>query len=77
MSKDYLSKNFTSIPLNHYAMVVRFNVGYMGFWDENDTLSLTLEDDVQTVEFDYNYSCDVSENICGELYNTTDCIRVK
>ena len=41
-------------------MVVRFNVGYMGFWDTNDTLRLSLEDEHQIVDFDYNYSCDVS-----------------
>ena len=44
VSTDYLFKNFTSIPSNHYAIVVRFNVGYMGFWDTNDTLRLSLED---------------------------------
>ena len=30
ISSDYIYKNFTGIPLNHYALVVRFNVGYMG-----------------------------------------------
>lgn len=31
-SLDYLFKNYTGIPLNHYAIVVRFNVGYIGTW---------------------------------------------
>jgi len=31
-SNDYLDKNFTNIPLNHYALVIRFNVGYIGAW---------------------------------------------
>lgn len=30
IASDYIYKNFTGIPLNHYALVVRFNVGYMG-----------------------------------------------
>lgn len=30
---DYIYKNFTGIPLNHYALVVRFSVGYIGQWD--------------------------------------------
>ena len=54
---DYLTKNFTNIPLNHYAVVVRFNVGYMGFWDNQDYLRLNLVDDSQSVNYDYYYSC--------------------
>ena len=33
VSTDYLSKNFTGIPFNHYALVVRFNVGFLGIWN--------------------------------------------
>lgn len=65
IATDYIAKNFTGIPLNHYAIVVRFNIGYMGQWNTTDVLRLTLEDEAQTVYYDYNYSCDVSENICG------------
>lgn len=76
-SADYLSKNFTNIPLNHYALVVRFNVGYLGIWNYNDYLRLNLQDNKQSVNYDYRYNCDVVENICGEVYNSTDCIRIR
>lgn len=42
ISTDFIAKNFTSIPLNHYAIVVRFNIGYMGQWNTTDVLRLTL-----------------------------------
>lgn len=29
---DSLYKNFTNIPLNHYALVIRYSVGYIGNW---------------------------------------------
>jgi hypothetical protein len=29
---DYISKNFTSIPINHYELVVRFGIGFIGTW---------------------------------------------
>lgn len=31
-NSDYLFKNYTGIGLNHYAIVVRFSVGYIGTW---------------------------------------------
>jgi hypothetical protein len=74
---DYLFKNFTGIPINHYALVVRFNVGFMGSWSSSDGLRLRLEDDEQTIDFDYNYGCSIVENICNEAYPTSDCIRIK
>jgi len=43
-NSDYIFKNFTNIPLNHYALVVRFNVGYIGTWSNTDYLRLKLED---------------------------------
>ena len=39
-STDFLSKNFTGIPLNHHSLVIRFNVGYLGLWDTTDALRL-------------------------------------
>jgi hypothetical protein len=64
-SNDYLYKNFTGIPLNHYALVVRFSVGYIGNWTEGDVLELNLQDAGQSVNFAYKYSCEFTENICG------------
>jgi hypothetical protein len=29
---DWISKNFTGIGANHYELVIRFSVGYMGTW---------------------------------------------
>jgi len=76
-ANSYLSKSFTNIPLNHYALVVRFSVGYLGTWSANDGLRLNLQDSLQSINYDYFYHCDFVENICGETYTTTDCVRIR
>jgi len=43
-ANSYLSKTFSNIPLNHYAVVVRFSVGYLGTWSTLDGLRLNLKD---------------------------------
>lgn len=59
-NQDFISKNFTNIPTNHYSIIIRFSVGYIGTWTTNDVLRLTLQDQTQSVIYDYNYSCDSS-----------------
>jgi len=54
---DYIQKTFTNIPLNHYAIVVRFSVGYIGNWANTDQLQFTAGDSISTTNFIYNYSC--------------------
>jgi hypothetical protein len=77
-NQDYISKNFTNIPLNHYSILVRFSVGYIGTWGLNDSLRLNLQDSAQSLLYDYHYSCDNIQNICGEVgVNTSDCIRIR
>jgi len=90
-SNDYLFKNYTSIPLNHYAVVVRFGVGYVGSWTDADFLRLNLVDSNGATNFDYRYYCgtgsldannntlynDLAENINGQTGTPTDCVRVK
>ena len=75
-ANDFLTKNFTGIPLNHYALVIRFSVGYIGAWTDTDYLRLKLDDATQTVNYDYRYSCDRPSTLCGGG-NNTDCIRIK
>ena len=43
MSGDYISKTFSNIPLNHYELVVRFGIGFMGTWDANDKILLKAD----------------------------------
>lgn len=33
---DFLQKTFTNIPLNHYQLVVRFGISFIGNWSESD-----------------------------------------
>lgn len=35
-NQDYLFKNYTTIALNHYAVVIRFSIGYIGTWQISD-----------------------------------------
>lgn len=38
----YINKKFANIPLNHYELVIRFGIGYMGSWDATDQLLLII-----------------------------------
>lgn len=33
---DFLQKTFTNIPLNHYQLVIRFGVSFIGNWSSTD-----------------------------------------
>lgn len=92
-SNDYLYKNYTGIALNHYAIVIRFSVGFIGAWSEADYLRLSMTDSNGATNYDYKYYCgsgtsydnitnitspyDMAENINGEIGNATDCIRIR
>lgn len=32
----FISKTFNDLPLNHYEVVIRFNVGLIGSWNASD-----------------------------------------
>jgi hypothetical protein len=56
-ANDYLGKNFTGFPANHYAVVVRFSLGHMGNWTEDDTINVQFKDGQQTVNYLIPYYC--------------------
>lgn len=35
---DYLEKSFTNLPTNHFQLIIRFAIAYIGFWDKNDEM---------------------------------------
>lgn len=51
---NYIQKTFTGLPLNHYQVVVRFGVGFMGTW--NSTNQILAEANGQSFSWLYN-SC--------------------
>jgi hypothetical protein len=65
-SSDYLSKNYTALALNHYAVVIRFNVGFVGAWTDADYLRLAMTDANGATNFDYRYYCGT-----GSVYDNT------
>lgn len=56
-STDYLFKNYTGIALNHYAVVIRFNVGYVGAWTDTDYLQLLMTDSNGATNYNFSYFC--------------------
>jgi len=56
-NQDFIYKNFTGIPLNHYQLIIRYNVGYIGTWSSSDYLRLNIQDEWQSIFYDYPYSC--------------------
>ena len=68
---DYISKTFTNIPLNHYELVVRFGVGFMGDWDSHDQILMEIDG----VNYSKSYGgCHQPQPVC--LTNGNDCIRI-
>ena len=68
----YISKTFTNLPLNHYEIVIRFNIGYIGSWNaSSDEIYLSADSTITT----FNASCDHSEDLCSG--SGTDCIRIR
>ena len=63
-ANDFISKNYTNMPLNHYQLVIRFNLAFLGTWNSTDTLRMHLQDDEQSVDYDYPFSCTHTQNIC-------------
>ena len=43
-ANDYLFRNLTGISDNHYELIVRYNVAYIGNWSDTDTLRLHISD---------------------------------
>ena len=41
---SYLSKTFNGLGTNHYQIVIRFGVGYIGSWDELDQMQVLMDD---------------------------------
>lgn len=56
-NSDYLFKNYTNIRLNHYAIVIRFSIGYIGSWQTSDQLRVSAVDSTQVVNYDFDYYC--------------------
>lgn len=71
---SFLSKTYSGVPFNHYAMIIRFNVALMGFWELSDQLRLTVSDGINNYVFDYSPKSNCFDwlSLCGT--NTTDCI---
>ena len=40
VSGDYIEKTFTGLNTNHYELVVRFGIGYIGVWTYSDQMQL-------------------------------------
>lgn len=68
---DFIQKTFTGLPLNHYQVVVRFGVGYIGSWNPTDQMHLEINGQVFT--WTYN-TCYYPQDLCGS--SVTECIKI-
>lgn len=82
---DYLQRNFTEINAEHFELIVRFNVGYIGSWAATDNLQLEIHDGVMTSYHFWEYTCgkrdvgsggtiDETQNLCS--VQGTDCVKI-
>lgn len=75
-ANDYIGKNYTNIPLNHYALVVRFEIAYIGTWTTHmDYLQMALTDSQGTTVNNFSYVATTFDSVCGGP--PTDAIRIK
>lgn len=64
----YLTKKYDT-PINHYMVVLRYNLIYMGNgWSPADTMTVTVDDNTTT----FGYKCAYPTTIC----NTKDCPKI-
>ena len=40
VNTDFIEKNFTNILTEHYELIIRFGVGYIGTWTNVDQLQI-------------------------------------
>lgn len=66
---DYISKTF-ALPANHYVVMVRFSIVFVGTWDAADEIVLTMEGQNYT----YLYNTCPSQNLCSAA--GTDCVKI-
>lgn len=69
---DYIQKTFSGIPLNHYQLIVRFGVGYIGTWNYADTMQIKIESSTYTWQYG---SCSDAQALCSS--SSADCIKIK
>lgn len=69
---DYIQKTFTGLPLNHYQVVIRFGIGYIGTWNSADQMALYI--DGQPFTWKYNGCACYSDALCSS--SGADCFKI-
>jgi hypothetical protein len=72
---DWIAKNYTKIPVNHYNLIIRFSVGYIGTWSPSDDLNLYFSHQYGTSNHQFSYSCSPLSTICSG--SGMDCFQNK
>ena len=70
---DYIAKNYTSIPINHYEIVIRFSIGYIGTWNSTDNLNLYVQHSYGALNNPWPYSCSATSLLCSSPGAGLDC----
>ena len=69
---DYLQKTFVGIPRNHYQLLIRVSIGYIGTWNSGDQIQLNI--DGQDYSWGYG-SCIYAQPLCSLA--GTDCFKTQ
>lgn len=75
VDKDFIQRNLTKIPTNHYQVVIRFNVAYIGTWSATQNLNLNVRHYYGAQNFTWAYACAVTEFLCSGT--GLDCLTIK
>ena len=68
---DYITKDFTKIPKNHYEIIVRFGIGFMGNWNAQEEIIVNVDGK----NFSKAYTtCYMPQGLCHTAGQ--DCIKI-
>lgn len=68
---DFIQKTFTGIPANHYQLVIRFGVGYIGTWNPTDQMNLEINGSPYSWLY---HGCSYPQDLCST--STADCFKI-
>lgn len=68
---DFLQKTFTNIPLNHYQLIIRFGIAYLGAWSLNDETQLAIDGHTYTW---IHVGCAVNQSLC---ISSDECLKIR
>lgn len=73
VSTDYLTRTWVGLGVNHYKLVIRFSIGFIGTFAGNEAYQVTINGGTSSTNHTFQYACTVFANICNAGGTSSDC----